>query len=292
MTSPLIPSLVGRELTVDFALRTPTLIRNQIAKLADPQILLPKFFRTGAPVSGGGMLYSTLKTGDFFLADNVEKRAPGDEYAIVRGIDPDVKLSLVNDYGCKFRVPIEVISRNSVNYLDQQTIQAANTITRKLDNLVVAALQADTDIDSFAPANGWGDLVFVGDLSLITPSANRPTAHIAEIQKMADLDEMGTKFDLIVVHPEQAAQLRTAYAEKLNEMLSSVGLEMFVSPRIPAGTAYLVQKGQVGAVGFEYGLVTEVYDEPQTRSKWVQAFIVPAIAVTAPFRAKTITSLS
>jgi hypothetical protein len=38
--------------------------------------------------------------------------------------------------------------------------------------------------------------------------------------------------------------------------------------------------------------VTEVYDEPQTRSKWVQAFVVPAIAVTAPFRAKTITSLS
>ncbi|MCW2685516.1 MAG: hypothetical protein JWR37_406 [Mycobacterium sp.] len=291
MTSPLLPSLTGRQLTVDYALKTPTLIRNQIAKLAAQQILLPKFFRTGAPVSGGGMLYSTITTGDFFLSDNVEKRAPGDEYATVRGLDPDVKLALVEDWGCKFRIPVEVITRNNVNYLDQQTIQAANTLTRKLDNRVVSALQA-ANIGAFAPANGWANLKFVGPLDAITPSASRPTAHFAQAQQLADLDELGTVFDLLVVHPEQATQLRTAYAEGLDDMLKSVGVEMFISPRIPAGIAYLAQKGQVGAVGFEYGLVTEVWDDYPTRSNWVQTFVVPAIAVTSPFRAKTITSLS
>lgn len=57
MTSPLIPALTGRQLTVDVALKQPTVIRNQIAKLADDQILLPKFFRQfGQQVQGGGML--------------------------------------------------------------------------------------------------------------------------------------------------------------------------------------------------------------------------------------------
>jgi hypothetical protein len=267
------------------------LIRNQIAKLADAQILLPKFCHTGAPVSGGGMLYSTLATGDFFLADPVEKRAPGEEYVTVRGIDPDVKLALVNDYGIRFKVPVEMITRNNVNYLDQQTIQAANTLTRKLDTIVVDALVA-ADIGSYAPASGWGDLVFVGPLTDITLSTNRPTAHIAQAQQLADLDELGTRFDLLVCHPEQATQLRTAYAEGLDLMLKSVGVEMFISPRIAAGTVYLVQKGAVGSVGFEIGLTVEVYDEPATRSKIVQAFVVPAVAINSPFRAKTIKSLS
>ena len=69
MPNALIPELTGRRLTVDVALKQPALIRNQIAKLADEQLLLPKFFSNlGAPVTGGGMLYSVVQASDFYLS--------------------------------------------------------------------------------------------------------------------------------------------------------------------------------------------------------------------------------
>jgi hypothetical protein len=76
MTSPLIPALNGRTLTLDVALRQPSIIRDRIARLADDQILLPKFFRQfGAKVEGGGLLYSVIAASDFYTTD-VESARP------------------------------------------------------------------------------------------------------------------------------------------------------------------------------------------------------------------------
>jgi hypothetical protein len=211
----------------------------------------------------------------------------------VEGVDPEPKLADVEDWGGRFQITDEQLTRNAVNYLDQQTTQLANTIARKLDTRAVAALQA-ARVGTFTPAAGWDDLVMVGPLDAITPSADRPTAHFAEAQEMADLEELGVRHDTLVVHPEQARQLRTAYAENLDDMLASAGFTggMFANPRIPAGTAFVAQGGMVGTVGFEVPLTVEVYDDRATRSKWVQAYAVPAFAVDRPYAAKKITGLS
>jgi hypothetical protein len=97
------------------------------------------------------------------------------------------------------------------------------------------------------------------------------------------------------VHPEQARQLRTAYAEALDDMLASAGFTggMFANPRIPAGTAFVAQGGMVGTIGFESaGLVVDTWEDKATRSWWVQAYAVPAFAVDRPYAAKKITGLS
>lgn len=289
VTSPLIPSLTGRTLTVDAALNTPTIIRNQIARLLDNQILLPKLFREyGAKVQGGGILYNSVQASDFFLSGSLEQRIPGAEYEIQEGVDPDPKLAVVEDWGAKFQVPEEAILRNNVNYLDQQTTQAVNTLTRKLDTRTVTALGA-AGIASVA-FTSWSDLKFVGPLTDITPSGARPTAAFAAAQALADLEELGVKHNLLIVHPNEAEALRTAYAEDLERMLTSAGFTegMFVSARIPAGTVYVCQKGNVGTVGFEVPLTVETWRDYSTRSWWVQAFVVPAFAVDRPFAAKTI----
>ena len=111
----------------------------------------------------------------------------------------------------------------------------------------MAALQA-SEIASLAVATTWDNLVFVGPLDAITPSSERPTAHFASAQELADLEELGQKYDRLILHPTQAAQLRTAYAEDLERMLASAGFTkgMFVSPRLPVGTAYAVVDGGVG----------------------------------------------
>lgn len=96
------------------------------------------------------------------------------------------------------------------------------------------------------------------------------------------------------MHPEQARQLRTAYAENLDDMLASAGFTggMFSNPRVPAGTAFVAQAGMVGTVGFELPLTVDTWEDKATRSWWVQAYAVPAFAVDRPFAAKKIVGLS
>lgn len=291
MTSPLLPALTDRSLTVDVALKQPSILRDRIAKLADDQILLPNFFRPfGTQLQGGGLLYSVVQASDFFTSD-VEKRAPGAEYKIVEGVDPDPKLAVVEDWGGKFQVTAEQIRRNDVNYLDQQTTQLVNTIVRKLDVRTVEELQA-SGIVSVAASGSWNGLTFVGPEANLTPSAQRPTAHFAQLQERADLEELGVVHDLLAVHPTQARQLREAYADTLEAALKSAGLRMVSNPRIPAGIAYACQKGQVGTIGFEAPLTVDIWEDKATRSTWVQAYVVPAFAVDRPYAAKKLAGLN
>jgi hypothetical protein len=294
MTSPLLPTLNGRTLTVDVALKQPTIIAARIAKLADKQLLLGKVLRPlGAPIQGGALEYSLLTAASFLAAGDVEKRAPGAEYRVVDGISPTPALAPVEDWGAKAVIPVEAVIRNSTTLLDNTVTQMTNTLLRKLDTKTVAALQSSA-IASFAPSNGWSGLTFVGPLTDITPSANRPTRHFAEVQAMADFEEMGITHDLLIVNPDQARQLRTAYAENLDDMLASAGFTngMFVNPRVPSGVAFAVEQGAVGTVGFEVPLTVDTWLDKDTRSWKIQVYAVPAMAVDRPFAAKKIAGLS
>lgn len=292
MPNALIPELNGRQLTVDVALRSPSIIRAQIARLADSQLLLPRLFRTyGNRLDGGGLLYSVITASDFYSSD-IELRAPGTEYRVVEGVDPDVRLAPVEDWGGKFVVPQEVITRNQVNYLDQQTTQLANTIARKLDSRAITVVEAASPA-SIAVATPWDELVTVGPEADLTPSASRPTGSFAEAQELADLDELGVTLDTLLVHPSQSRALKTAYGPDLAAVLESAGLTMYANPRIANGTAYVVEGGQVGTVAFESaGLVVDTWEDKATRSWIVQAYAVPALAVDRPYAAKKLTALS
>lgn len=292
MPNPLIPELSGTRLTVEAVMARPTILRDRIAKLADPQILLPHLFRPfGARVEGGGMLFSIVKASDYFTADPVENRAPGAEYAVLRGTDPESKLAVVNDFGGRVQVLDEDVLRNDINRIDAATVQLTNRIVRELDMRAVAAIEA-ANPQTIAVATPWDDLVTVGPATDITPSADRPTAHWAEAAELMDLDELGHVADTLIVHPSQARALRTAYAGDLTGVLESAGLTLVSNARVPAGTAYLVQSGAVGTVGFEVPLTVEVVPERLTRSRWLMGFVVPAFAVTDPSAVKKLIALS
>ncbi|WP_018599665.1 major capsid protein [Mycobacterium sp. 155] len=291
MPNALIPEVTGRRITVDYALKQPTSIRTQIAKLADAQILLPKFFRThGEKIEGGGLLYNVIQASDFFTSD-VEKRSPRSEYKVVEGVDPDPKLALVEDWGGKFQLGVEEITRNNVSYLDQQTTQLANTIARKLDVRAMADLDAAVTGANVVPGHDWSQLVTVGDPTTLTASSALPTADLSAAQLASDLQELGTVHDLLVLHPAQAADLRTAFADRLDAMLTSAGVKMFANPRIAEGTGWAIEAGKVGTVGFEFPLTVDTWEDKSTRSWWVQAYVVPAFAVDRPFAAKKLTGL-
>jgi hypothetical protein len=288
----LIPELDGRALTTDAALRHPEMLRNRIARLADSEILLPKFFHPyGAQVQSGALLHSVVQASDFFTTD-VEKRAPGNEYTVVEGVDPEPKLALAEDWGAKFNVPDEVRTRNNISYLDQQTTQLANTIARKLDVRALEEVDAALGMENTVPGNDWSAAITVGAPDDLTPSDELPTADLSAGQLASDLQELGVKHDLLIVHPQEAHALRVLYGDKLAAVLKSAGLELFTNARLQPGTAYVCESGSVGTVGFEYPLTVTTWRDEATRSTVVQAFCVPALAVDRPYAAKKLTGLA
>lgn len=288
MPNPLIPHLSGRVLSVDIALKNPTMIRDRIAHLADSQLLLPKFFSSlGAKVEGGGILYSVAKSSDLY-ASGVEKRSPGAEYAVVDGVQPEPKRAVVEDWGGRFQVLDEHVDRNDVSYVDNQTTQLANSVVAKVDAAAMASV-LEASVATIAATAAWD--VAILDGATPTSPKERPTGSIAQVLEAFELDEMGIVPDTLLTSPAEARILRTLYGKDLAAVLESFGLDLVSNARIAAGSAYVLQAGAVGSVGFEKPLTVEVYDERATRSKWVQTYCVPAFAVEKPYAAKRLIAL-
>lgn len=293
----LLPVLDGRQLTVDQALRQPMMIRDRIAKLADDLMIMPAFYQPGGAqgVQGGGILYSVTRATDQYLSDTLEERAPGSEYRELQGLDPEVKLATVKDWGGKFRIEDERRVRNDVDYLDQQTTQLANTIAKKVDDQGLKALNDALDsVISEQPdiiGHSWSSLVFEGPLTSITPNGQRPTADWSAAQLACDLQQLGAKMDVLVTSPASAHALRVAYGDKLDLALESAGLELRSNVKVAVGTAYAAEKGTAGIVGFEAPLQITSWPDYETRTTVVQGWAVPAFAVTHPFNVKRITGL-
>ncbi|OOL30779.1 hypothetical protein GQ85_17695 [Rhodococcus rhodochrous] len=289
MVNSLIPQLNGRVLSVDTALKNPTLIRDRIARLADAQLLMPRFFTSlGQPVDGGGILYSVAKASDLY-ATGVEKRSPGAEYAVVNGVDPEQKLATVEDFGGRFQVLDEQRLRSDVSYVDQQVTQLANTIVAKIDAAAMTAI-AGAGVEDIASTAAWD--AFIPDGATPSAPADRPTATLAQALEAFEDDALGVTPDTLLVAPAEARVLRTAYGKDLGDVLGSFGLTMVSNARLTPGAAYVLEAGAVGSVGFEVPLTTEVYDERSTRSQWVQSYAVPAFAVEKPYAAKRLTALA
>lgn len=291
MVNSLIPELNGRRLTVDYALKNPSRIRDRVAALADDQLLLPKFFSPyGARIEGGGLLYASARVADLYVEGDVEKRSPGSEYVTVKGIDPEPKLAPVEDFGGKFSLTDEEISRNDVSRMDRYVSQLSNTIVRRLNARAIQELEANLGPENIVVGHEWATVSLDG--ASPTAASERPTADFAEAQATADRQEMGVTHDLLILGPDLAATLRTLYGPGLKDVLESFGLSLFVSPRVAAGVAYMLAKGEAGSVGFERPLTIDVWDDKSIRSTWVQGFAVPAIAVERPYAVKKIVGLS
>lgn len=290
----LAPELTGSQLTVELALKQPTRIRAQIAKLADSQILLDKLFHTlGTQVQAGAFLYNVVKSSDYYVKNDVEMVGPGDEFPLVEGVDPDAKMALVEKWGGLFAIPDEKVRRNDIAYLDNQVTQLANTIARKLDLQALKFLEAAlASGENTIPGNSWADLVTVGDPTMLTPSAELPSADLSAVHLANAMDELGVTADLLIVHPEQAHSLRVAYGDKLDAMLKSAGMGMFENPRIANGTAYAVERGQVGIIGFEMPLTVESWREPKNQTGYVLAYVMPAFGIDKPYACKKLTGLN
>ena len=285
-------SVSGNSLTVDLMLKEPTRINAYLSDIALKGYFAERIFANGGGVSGGALVYTQLTNNDLFPNRGGQKIAPGAEYPEVTFDRPEPKTAQVEKFGGKFKVTDEARDRNDLSLIQSEGVKLGNDIQRWLHMRALAELDASiAAVGAGVQITGtsWSDATA---LTISTENkAALPAADLAEIRKRGQVNELGSEYNLLVLNPQEYANLSIIYGDA-QAWLQSQGFSVAVSNSVAAGTAYAVQEGTVGQVRYEQALKTVTYREDSTDSTVVQSSVRPVFAVTNPYNALKITGLA
>lgn len=286
------PTLSGNQLTVDLALQQPTRITRRIADLTLQKFITSRIFAEAGGVSGGAVVYDQATLNDLYLDRDVAHVNPGGDFPIVSAQRPAPKVAQVEKWGGQFYITDEARDRNAVALFDNQVTKLANTIVRKINQRAIQELETSIGVSGQTGAGINWHTALADSYTTLTPSA-LPTADIAHAQQLADQLELGVEFDLLLVNPAENAVLMQLANGPIGAKMSDWGInEVYSSNRVPAGTAYLVARGQVGELRVEQPLATETIPERRTERTWVKSSIRPVMYVTNPYSVYKLTGLA
>jgi hypothetical protein len=287
------PSVSGNSITVDLMLKEPTRINAYISNLALKKYFAERIFTNGGGVTGGALVYNQVTKNDLFPTRATQEVAPGAEFPEVTFDRPEPKTAQVKKLGGKFRVTDEARDRNDLSAIQSEAVKLGNDIPRQMHARALAELEASiTAVGSDVQVVGtsWAD---AAALTLTTTSNSaQPAADFAKLELKAETLELGSVYNLWIVNPQEMSNFQVVYGDRWKDVLTNWGIGMISSNQVTAGSAYVVQEGQVGQVRYEQELKTVSYRDDGTESTWVQSSIRPVFAITNPYNAVKVTGLA
>lgn len=277
------PTVSTTMMTVDIALNAPTRVTRTLMDLTLQRFFADRVFANTGGVSGGAVVYDELLANDLYSDRDIERVAPGDEFPLVVGSRRAPKVAEVEKWGGKFFVTIEARDRNDVSVFTRNVRQLSNTIVRKINMRAVEVLEAAVQASPTRQVTGvsWGGTITAG--STASNSTLWPGFDFARAQSLAEIDELGIVYDLWIINPAEYLQLARIYGPALNDLLGSLGISIFVTNRVTAGTAYVVAERQPGQMRIEQPLATEQWYEEKTQRYWTQSSVRPLMFVDNRF---------
>jgi hypothetical protein len=277
------PTISGSTMTVDMAVQSPTRVTRTLMDLTMQRFFADRVFANGGGVTGGAVVYDELLANDLYLERDIGRVAPGDEFPIVTSARRAPKVAEVEKWGGKFYVTVEARDRNQTQVFARHVLQLSNTIVRKINQRAVEVLETavQTSPTRQVTGNNWSTVVTAG--STASNSTLWPGYDFARAQSLAETDELGIVYDLWIMNPQEYLQLARIYGNGLNDLLSSLGIDIFVTNRVAAGTAYVVAQNQAGQMRIEQPLMTEQWYEEGTQRFWTQSSVRPLFFIDNRF---------
>lgn len=277
------PSLSGADITVDLMLNQPTRITRMIMDLTLQRFIADRIFASAGGVTGGAVVYDQATENELYASRDVERVAPGAEFPLITSERLVPKVAEVEKWGGKTFITDEARERNQSVVFTNHMRQIANTIVRKINQRAIEELEASiTATSQKFDGNDWGSVVTAGTSA---DSAELwPLRDFAHADALAEQDELGITYNLLLVNPQEYEQLVILYGSAgLRTLLADIGKSVYVSNRVTAGTGYFVAEGQVGELRTEKPLGTETWREEKTERTWVQSSVRPVMYVTNPY---------
>lgn len=286
------PTVSGSDFTVDLALQQPTRITRMLMDLTLQKFISDRVFSSSGGVTGGAVVYDEAVANELYLDRDVQQVAAGSEFPIVDASRAVPKVAEVEKWGAKIFITDEAKDRNDQSGFANKIRQMANTQVRKINQRAMEVLSASIAASSqtFTGVD-WSSVVTSG--SSQTSAEDWPLRDFAEANRLAEVDELGVVYDLVLLNPQEYTQMVIVYgAAGVNEVLSSLNFDVYVSNRVTAGTAIFVAEKQVGEMRVEKPLGTVSWYEEGTERTWVQSSVRPVQFVTNPFAVLQATGLA
>lgn len=282
---PAPPAISGQNLTLSIFLNNPARVQKTLQDLSSQRFIADRIFTAGPSASAGAVVYDQLTSQNLFTARDVQEIAPGSEFPIVNGAEPNPLVAQVKKWGGRARFTYEQVRRNQLDVLRREMIRLRNTIVRKVDTVAIATLDA-APITSQSASGDW------------TTAATDIISDIETAKSNMDALDMGYEAQWVLLNPAQAldirkdADIRAAFprenlaANLLNkgaaDLAGILGLEWYVTNRVAAGSVY-VGGGDPGFISDEIpGPYSRVINDEKTESWEVMAARVPTMGVTDP----------
>jgi hypothetical protein len=294
VTHPLgAPTVSGTSITVDTMLNQPTRVTRMIMDMTLQRFVADRIYASAGGVSGGAVVYDSVEANDLYTTRDVERVAPGAEFPIITSARRAPGVAEVEKWGGKVWISDEARDRNDSVLLTNQLRQLGNTIVRKIN---ARAMQV---LDAMFTAFPSRVVASVGNWQSVTPYGATPTApnlwpaaDFAKAAEIAETDELGIRYDLWILNPQDYTFLLTLYGgDGLQELLNTLGLEIYVTNRQTVKQATVVAQRQVGQMRVEQPLGTETWREPNRQRTWIQSSVRPLMFVDNRFAALRFTAL-
>lgn len=279
------PTVNGHQITVDWALKTPTFITKAVNLALQGKFISDYIFRAGNAAAGAVVYERTLgPNAKYPIKGDVEIVEPGDEFPLVDIGEVSRETAIVDKFGAAALVTYEQVRRNQTDKITEAIVKISNAILRKTDNRAMAALAADPDKLVVPAAAVWG----TG-----TPD---PFSDIVSAVGLGEGQELDYNFDTVLINPVDAAKLlkNRDIRDQLprestvsNPLLSGrleglAGLNWIQTNRKAAGSLYILQRNITGVHAEELSPYTRNIDEAANERWRVQGARVSVPIITDP----------
>jgi len=287
------PTVSGSTFTVDLALANPTRVMTpMVLDLTRQRFFADRAFTSAGGVTGGAVVYDPAVYPDLYADRDIQRVEPGTEFPIIAFSRRAPQVATVEKWGGKFYFTDEARDRNDTSQFTRAMRQMGNTIVRKINQRCVQ--QLDAAITANARTITGNDWTAVNTLTGAGGSnyTAYPARDFAKADLVAEREEMGINYNLAIMNPDQMFLLEGIYGDKLAALFASIGMSIFVTNRVAAGTMYIMAAGQLGEMRIEKPLSTETWRDPNGKEQtWVQSSVRPLFFVDNPFAVLKLTGL-
>jgi len=287
------PTISGTTFTIDIALQQPTrVITPMVLDLTRQRFFVDRVFASAGGVTGGAVIYDVVVYPDLYADRDVERVEPGSEFPIVSFSRRAPVAAVVEKWGAKFYFLDEARDRNLVSEFTKAMRQLSNTIVRKINQRGVQILEAFISANARTVTGvSWGSVntTYAGGSNWPL----FPARDFAKADLIAEQEEMDMDYNLWIMNPNEMFNLEGIYGDKLGALLDSYDVDIFVTNRVAAGSAYAIAEGQVGEMRVEKPLSTETWRDPNGKEQtWVQSSVRPLMYANNAFAVLKFTGLT
>jgi hypothetical protein len=303
------PTISGVSVTMSVFLRNPARVQKAITDFTLMRFVADRILAQGPAATGGAVVYDQVTQAFFFLDRDVQEVRPGSRFPILAGGEQLPSVATVRKLGGEVMLTDEAVRRDNRDLLGREIRRLGNNVVRNVDGTVVAALNA-APIYTMTAAATWStggsdpladiataaeliygpDLGYVPDVLMMNPGNHAIAVKNTTLRSALPRENIGMQASRMGPDHEPTGNgiANPIFGGFINEL---EGLTIYLTNRVPLGTAYILQSKMVGSISDEVPEYYKTLYEPREETTYIHGARIAVPYITDPLACCKITGI-